>query len=270
MTAHGGARRTSIQIRFILVIEGACLFLVLMALLVALARGSSSPSANGVVTSGDVALAFKPPMSYFQDGVEVLVEHRQGTGSSAPLPLLAPSPTEAETVEFQVTQHAIFKLAGAKLHQDAIVQCSPEISLRVGAVPDDGGPIEVTAEGIGRVGIITARHGVAKALRAGESVLHASISSCSPPSSKADGALRVRVVTGAERPSLFPLKVHVFPIAQAGPPACVAERQATRAMVVAERSWNRTTREYAGSPATVAATPAHPDKGGRGAGLLTR
>jgi len=202
-------------------IEGVCLAVILGVLLAAvtLALSSTSRSADEVITSDDVALAFTPPTSYVQDGFEVMVEHRPEKATAATLLLPAPCSTGTDAVKFHFNEHLTFKLAGAKSYQAAIAQCNLETPVHLGAVPLDGGPIEVIPDGPGRVGVITAGHAVAKALRAGDRVLHVSISSCSLPEPRNGGLLCLRVLIGEMGAERFPLKLGPLPATQAAAPA---------------------------------------------------
>lgn len=89
-----------------------------------------------------------------------------------------------------VTEHPTFPLAGTADFLEAAQLCTPETTIAV--AEGEKGALAVFAEGIGQIGRISPRHPVARALAAGDVVLHASINSFGGD----PFGLRLRVVTG--------------------------------------------------------------------------
>jgi len=116
----------------------------------------------------------------------------------AELPRSSPLAAEHAINDHESVEHPTFELAGYRDCQTAIGRCTLETQISIEHDQTRAEALVVTADGIGQVGRITARHPVAKALATGQVVLHASINSFSSPDGNIPGTLRLRVVTGPE------------------------------------------------------------------------
>lgn len=107
------------------------------------------------------------------------------------------SEPNSDVVSTQITQHETFKLAGTKAFQNALEDCSMMSDLMIEPADEGGEAYAVLNHNGDRIGTISAKHKVAKALEDGDVVLHASVNSIGYDNA---GIIecRIRVVTGPE------------------------------------------------------------------------